>query len=564
MGAETNTACVADIPIPKSCALDELTRRYLDAIVEFEPVEATFWGLHAADHRLGEPSEESRAGRLHRYRQLLRELRDLAPDQAAADLDGPLLENLLQRRIYDLEVRRLHRSSPSFYLETITQSVLLLLLRDTAPLEDRLEAVAARLAQVPGFLSHAVRQLQSPPEICLETALGELEGTLQFLHSTCPVLAEQNPSVGHRLLDANLMALRALSSFGDFLRRELTVGGQRNSALGRDRFVELLRLQLMVSGSPLELEEIAREVIASTKVAMERLASKAGHGGWLGLLGEIQGEHPDGSSLLDCYRTAVKKARRFLLEKNLISIPDGLKLEIAETPASLRPLIGTAAYIPPSPLGEDATGHFLVTPVPDDESCEARLRGHNRAFIRLTAVHEAFPGHHLQLSMAKLGGSTLRRLAESPAFVEGWALYGEEMMEEAGFYDRHAKFLRLKDLLWRACRAVIDVGLHTGSMSFQEALDLLEDEVKLHRNGAISEVTWASLFPTYPLSYLVGQRQMLSFRQRWLATKESGLRAFHDKLLSAGALPLPLVERHLFPRAPPRPKQPKIVAPTST
>jgi uncharacterized protein (DUF885 family) len=229
-------------------------------------------------------------------------------------------------------------------------------------------------------------------------------------------------------------------------------------------------------------------------------------------------------------------------------VPPDEELEIIETPVFLRHVVPFAAYYPPAPFEQRQKGYFLVTPPPEDESREARLRGHNYGFITLTTLHEAFPGHHLQLTVANRSGSALRRLSDNSMFAEGWALYCEEMMYEAGFYDRKTRLLQLKDLAWRACRVLIDVGLHTGTMGFDEAVEMMIREVKLDRDSAVAEVKWYSLAPTYPLSYLRGQREILRLRDRWRERGPYEARAFHDALLSAGTLPMALAERHVFGR----------------
>jgi uncharacterized protein (DUF885 family) len=164
----------------------------------------------------------------------------------------------------------------------------------------------------------------------------------------------------------------------------------------------------------------------------------------------------------------------------------------------------------------------------------------------LTNVHEGYPGHHLQLINANRHPSVLRRLfGDSSVFAEGWALYCEQMILDEGLTrDPRVRLFQLKDQLWRACRVVVDVALHTGGMAFQEAVDFMVDVAHLERFNAIGEVRRYTRSATQPMSYLVGKHQILDFRER--EKKRLGatfdLRAFHDRLLSFGTIPIALIE----------------------
>ncbi|TMQ64162.1 MAG: DUF885 domain-containing protein [Candidatus Eisenbacteria bacterium] len=225
-----------------------------------------------------------------------------------------------------------------------------------------------------------------------------------------------------------------------------------------------------------------------------------------------------------------------------------------DTPVFERSTLPYAAYLPPAPFDEDQTGFFYVTPIDlsrRKEEQEQQLEGHNYAGLPLTVVHEAFPGHHLQLCHANRSGSRLRRLADSNVFAEGWALYCEDLMHEQGFFvDRITRLYQLKDLLWRACRVVIDVGLHTGTMSFMQAVDYLVDQAMLERVNAVIEVKRYTMTPTQPMSYLVGKLELLAIRrdaEQRLGDRFS-LAEFHRALLASGTLQPALVREELKAR----------------
>ena len=162
----------------------------------------------------------------------------------------------------------------------------------------------------------------------------------------------------------------------------------------------------------------------------------------------------------------------------------------------------------------------------------------------MTALHEGYPGHHLQLSVANRIESLVRRQLGTTVFIEGWALYCEEMMEEEGFLaDPRNVLFRLKDQLWRACRVVIDVGLHCSGMSFDEAVDMLVGVAKLERENAAAEVRRYTKTPTQPMSYLIGKKQILELREERRAAegRRFNLKRFHDRLLSFGSIPVAMI-----------------------
>ena len=166
-----------------------------------------------------------------------------------------------------------------------------------------------------------------------------------------------------------------------------------------------------------------------------------------------------------------------------------------------------------------------------------RLEGHPRAGIPIIACHEGYPGHHLQLTRAADLPSPARKAVRSNVLIEGWGLYVEELMTELGYLaSPETRLLRLKDLLWRAARVVVDVGLTTGAMTFEQAARFMIDGPKLERPNAIAEVRRYTLTPLQPSSYALGRAAILDLRARAQGAGW-GLRPFHDRLLACGSIP---------------------------
>jgi uncharacterized protein (DUF885 family) len=243
----------------------------------------------------------------------------------------------------------------------------------------------------------------------------------------------------------------------------------------------------------------------------------------------------------------VNDARTFVAKRGLVTIPPGEELQIVDTPAFLCPTVPYAAYMAPGAFDPHQEGLYYITPISDKLSPSDRaeaLLGHNRFAMLLTNVHEAYPGHHLQLVCANKVPSEVRRLFDSDVFCEGWALYCEQLVLDEGMTDDpRVRLFQLKDQLWRACRVVIDVKLHTGRMTFDEAVEMLVGVAHLERPNAIGEVRRYTQSPTQPMSYLTGKQQLMDLREREKTRLGDAfdMRAFHDKLLSFGAIPVALI-----------------------
>ena len=343
--------------------------------------------------------------------------------------------------------------------------------------------------------------------------------------------------------------------YQEFMDRDLDAKVGGTFAIGERWLNFKLEREHLLTMDCKALEALGREHVARTKQHLEVEAKAIDPSrSWRDLIAEAKKRHPEPLRLREAYASEVDRARRFTTEKHLAPLPAGEKLSLIDTPVFERSTLPYAAYLPPAPFDEDQTGFFYVTPIDlsrRKEEQEQQLEGHNYAGLPLTVVHEAFPGHHLQLCHANRSGSRLRRLADSNVFAEGWALYCEDLMHEQGFFvDRITRLYQLKDLLWRACRVVIDVGLHTGTMSFMQAVDYLVDQAMLERVNAVIEVKRYTMTPTQPMSYLVGKLELLAIRrdaEQRLGDRFS-LAEFHRALLASGTLQPALVREELKAR----------------
>jgi uncharacterized protein (DUF885 family) len=258
---------------------------------------------------------------------------------------------------------------------------------------------------------------------------------------------------------------------------------------------------------------------------------------------ELRNDTPPAEQLLASYREEVDRATNFVLEYDLVTMPDA-PLDVVATPAFLTALVPFAAYEPPPTYLADRTGRFYVTapdPALPPEIFAQQRRGHSLHAIPTMVVHEAYPGHHLQMVTAQGLRSEVRRHIWTPIMVEGWAVYCEQLIREADYYRSDAERLfQLVNLLWRAVRIVLDVGLHTRGMTPAEAVEYMVEHLPIERSSAEAEVRRYCAWPTYQLCYAVGRRELLRLRDAYKEREGSAYRArrFHDELMSYGGLPV--------------------------
>ena len=267
---------------------------------------------------------------------------------------------------------------------------------------------------------------------------------------------------------------------------------------------------------------------------------------WQDVADRLRTDHPPAAALVASYAEEMRRARDFVATRGLAAIPEA-PLDVVPTPAFMRPIIPFAAYDSPGPYSSDRTGWFYVT-IPDPRlpaaAQERILRDHCRHELAATALHEGYPGHHLQLVHAQAQGSDTRKNVWTPLTVEGWALYCEDMMGEEGFYrSEEEAFFQRVHLLWRATRVLLDVGLHTRGMTFEQAVNQFVTELHVDRANAEAEVRRYCAEPAQPLCYAVGRREILELRKDFQAARGTKftLRAFHDALLRYGGLPVTLI-----------------------
>jgi uncharacterized protein (DUF885 family) len=515
------------------------------------PTDAIYYGVQGYDHLLNDASDESYRAEKAFVEESLKTLRQIAPEDLDPDeaIDYDLLEGKLTIQSYEHAKEDFRLKWPDTYLPV--DAIYILTVRATDDLAGKL---LSRLRRTPALIRQGIDNLSrkeaNPPNLWTSMAIEGARGGISFL-DTLP----QHPRVRAEVKDAGTLsaaieqAKSAINDFAEFLARDLLPRSHGIYAVGQKHYNLLLKKKHFLTHDSESLLALGEALFAETKRQLEALAHELTPGqGVEAAARKIQEHHPGRDEILPAYRKAMEASREFVKVQKLVTFPPKEELHVVYTPQFRRHEIPFAAYLSPSPKDPNQVGYYYVTPVSNDDL----LREHNWVGLENTSVHESYPGHHLQFSVANSlpAASTLPRLMnESSVFYEGWALYCEQLMQEQGFLkSKEHRFVMLKDRLWRALRIIIDVKTQTGQMTFDEAGELMVRELHFPREQACGDLNWYSQSPSGPMGYALGWSIINRLReqeQNRLGNKFS-LREFHDKLLSAGSISLPLVEKRHF------------------
>lgn len=527
--------------------LKTLVARFFREIADFDPTSALAMGVQGREGQVADLSPSRVRRHLRELNRLQKDLRDIPhPSKGSADwVDWKLLHSEIQLRKYYWGPDGRHVRNPTLYVGEWVYGLWYLLLRlpHGRPM---VKAALSRLDLSYEILLAAKENLQEVPKLWIKIAKEETQGYLQFLPVIQKVLLRISPEKKNEI---QKVLEKAKKVARDFIRHleKIQRGASKTFAVGERRFNFLLKHYHHYDITASGLMRVGKRNLDLIEEELKRQAEKMDpKRPWNKLVQEVKKTHPPRNGLLKTYRQEVSRLKRFLRKKDLVSFPKGERLRVVETPVFSRSTVPFAAYIDPPMFHGANRGTFFVTPPAGKtkQAIEASLSEHNLASIRVTALHEGYPGHHLQFAIQKIGSRTLPRIYHCSSFYEGWSLYCEEMMYENGYYDEETRLLQLRDQLWRACRVLIDVGLQTETLSYAEAVDFLSKKTQMSSAGAAGDVNWYSMSPTVPQSYLTGMLKILSLREKMKEREgpKFSLKRFHDRLLKNGAIPLALAE----------------------
>jgi len=540
----------------------QLARAFLDEEYDQSPTYASSLGLTQYDELLEDLSEAAFIRRTQRTTHWMEQFGSLDTGDLTFDdaIDRDLAISSLHRRaIFDgWEVWRRH---PDTYLNPGLRGVFGLFLHRLRPESELVAAAAARLRAVPGNLDDGKRNLRDElvPAILLDRAVNQARAGARYARELLPAEVTDG-DLRAQLAEAGEVAAAAFEGFAGYLD-QMRPRATGDWSFGEDRYSRILRDSELLELDARALRERGREQVAELTQDLRRCARELRQtDDWHTVLEELNKDRPQTPEDMRVgYEEWTVKARAFLVERELVSFPDGEFCSVEPSPHFQRPVLAVASYQNPPAFAPSMHGHFFVPYPPDGASPDEvakRLESNSYPSIPSTSVHEAYPGHHWHLSMAKLNPSHLRQWLGTSYFSEGWALYAERMMREQGFFtDLRHRMFQYEATLFRAARIVVDTSLHMGEMTHEQGVAFMLENSSLTEPTAVAEVTRYCSWPTQASAYLTGCLEIVRIRDRFLAARNAStsdtphLREFHDALVSSGDLPIALAERAVMASA---------------
>jgi uncharacterized protein (DUF885 family) len=543
--------------------LEAFFRNYLDAFFQQQPFQATTLGDHRFDAQLEDLSAPSRAKWTERARRALADLPrevDYARLTRAGQVDFEIFKHELEKALWLNENTRPFEQDPRKYTEYINDSVYMLLTQSTLPKETNLANAIARMRQIPQLVADARRTIANPPRSVLETAIVQNRGAIDFYDKEIFELAGETPQKDALKKAAAEVAV-GLKDYQDFLEKEVRPRANGQWRLGKEKFAKKLDLELdagltaeqVLAAAEADSPRVQRELYLTARQLWGRyfpLAAlppdnAAGHRAAIrAVIKAVEKEHGRPEDLTRDARATVDRIRRFIREHKILRLPDPDRCQVIEMPEFKRG--NSTAYMDAAPpLDAAAQSFYAVSPPPQDWDA-ARVRSlleeYNRHTLQILTIHEAYPGHYVQLEYANHNPSLIRRVLGSGVYIEGWAVYGEQMMLDQGYGDGDLalRLMQLKFQLRTVINSILDHKMHCGNMTDEEALSLMTDQAYQSEGEARLKIIRAKQTSCQLSTYFVGRTAMCRLRasiQTEMGDKFD-LARYHEAVLELGSVPV--------------------------
>ena len=516
--------------------------RYIEEFGKTHPESATSLGITTFDSLASDVSAAGWTGQTQRDKYWLATFDRYKPGQLndTQQIDQQLLLTQLRSSIATADYAPWKRD-PTLYMSDGTFELFMHGNRSEAEATD---AAIARLANVPNNVAAGIANLNenlASKVLITERGIPSIRAQAEFVRDELPTFVK-DPALRARLAEAGAKAAESYDRFAKYLDGF----GQRahgDFAFGEKRYNAVLQQGEGLNYDARSLRELGRAQFKEINAEMEDLAQQIwGSRDWRAHVSELQEKRPTSmDDLVARYRAETERARQFVIDHNLMTVPPDERAAVEPAPGFLRSSISVASYFPPPAFGPKAQGTFNVPVTPDGatpEQQEQRLKSNADYMIPSVTAHETYPGHHLHWVEAE-GSDALRQMLNSTYFIEGWALYVEKMMDEQGFYRDPAERLGYLNMrLFRAARIIVDTSLHLNEMSFDEAVKFMGEKVGFPEDTARGEVRRYASWPTQASAYLTGALEIDRLSKQWQAEGKGTLREFNDAITSAGKLPL--------------------------
>ncbi|WP_223759002.1 DUF885 domain-containing protein [Myxococcus sp. RHSTA-1-4] len=555
---------VAPVPAAaKSEAYDRLVREYLDWFTAANPTRATRLGFHMHDAHLPDVSAEALGRKAEALRGWLTRLEQL--DRGAlngdAAVDLHVLENAIRAELAELEDERPWERNPAWYVGLISGGLASLSSREFAPVDERMRSLRSRMARIPEVLDAAKANLKGVPKLWAQLAVRDARGTVAYLRTDLPQALEAqgfsrvDAAERDAFTQAREEAALKVEGFVTWLEEELLPRADGDFRLGRERFEKKLALEEHVTLSADQLRDINERAIREYKAWVAREAAKVDPKATPEqVMAALVKDHPKAEELIPTARAQLVELQRFVRERNILTLPSDLLPTVREAPPYAR--LGFASMDTPGPFETKATeAYYNITPVEPGWTREQKaqhLTYFNRAGLLGITVHEAIPGHFVQLLYGARIPTDVRKVFTPASLVEGWAHYTEQMMVDEGLGngDPRVRLGQLRRALQRHARWYAALALHVYGEPLESVAKRYAEIAYFEPFPALREVERGTSDPTY-LYYALGRMQILKLRDDYRRHLESRgetfvLKDFHDRFLQLG-LPVSLARGVLIP-----------------
>ena len=535
----------------------EMSLRVIDTLEAIDPAVATEMGSHAYDAKLADFSATGVANAIGALTRLQTKLNsyDTTNLNEHERINRLLLNSNLDVALLNLKQIQWYKRSPYLYVDQAIDGLYFLMLSRHATLGAKMASILGRAGEVPKLFAVAQRNLKTPPKVWIESAVEGLKSGRDFYLAVQKQLTDSFPARTGEISSTFGKAVAAIDGYSAFLVK-LPPGPDNSFAIGKANYDYLLAHQYFMPYNSETLLKIGDSLLKSAQAEYAEYTDFVDLNKQTGLDSVYIPRNFTRADLLDYYNWEVNQVRIFLTANDIVTIPDDIApCNVIETPTFLRPMIGGIAYQPAGPFDDNQVGMFYVRPVPDSLSrteLEARYRYVHRRGFKGSVVHEAYPGHHLQMQLAGRNVDPVRKWQMNNQIIEGWALYSEDMMYQAGLYgdEDPAQWLGvLGGIRFRAARIIADVKLHTGQFTYDQCVawmqKTLESKSVADSNYIRTEVRRYTHEPTQPMCYLTGKREIQRLYDAYAEREGAGFseKDFHDALLSEGSIPLSLFWR---------------------
>jgi len=549
--------------------LARVSDEYFDRVYfHYGPTNGTLAGYHQYDGLLENYSRPSVDAEIAALKSFAQRIEAIHPDDTKADFvlrtDSEMVLSNIRSELLTLETIRPWEKNADNYSSACANGAFTLMERKFAPPNDRLRSLIAREKQMPALLDAARVNLKNPPKVYTEIAIEQLPDIISFFEKDVPLAFADaiDSALKAEFAQTNAAVIASLKSYLDWLKTDLLPRSNGDYRIGADAFRKKLAYDEMVDTPLDKLLEIGwadmhKNQAHFTAVAKELEPTKAPSE----VLEELGENHPAPGQLLDAFRATFNGLSSFIRTHHIVTIPSDVRPIVEETPPFMRATT-FASMDTPGPFEEHATEAYFNVTLPDPsmkpEEVEGFMHSFNIGTVISTAVHEAYPGHYIQFLWLPQAPSKVRKLLSANTDVEGWAHYTEQMMLDEGYGqpgagakdERESKFLRLgqlQDALLRNARFIVGIEMHTGKMSFDDAVAFFQKEGYQSKETAIVETKRGTSDPTY-LYYTLGKLEIMKLREDMKKKQGASfsLQKFHDDFLREGSPPIKIVREAML------------------